>query len=73
MKQTRCIGCGLSLELPTVHFLCGHSYHKACISNDNNHCPKCEIVKEEKTMIDEASLLSDVIVFSIVLIIAEKE
>jgi vacuolar protein sorting-associated protein 11 len=25
---TRCSGCGNSLDLPVVHFMCGHSYHQ---------------------------------------------
>ena len=52
-KQTRCIGCGLPLELPVVHFLCGHSYHKACINMEEPHCPKCEVTKKEKVKVDE--------------------
>lgn len=59
-KQTRCIGCGLPLELPTVHFLCGHSYHKACVDLEGEHCPKCEVTRKEKVKVDESLLLSEV-------------
>lgn len=28
MQQRKCQGCKQQLDLPSVHFLCGHSYHK---------------------------------------------
>lgn len=28
MQQKKCQGCKQLLTLPSVHFLCGHSYHK---------------------------------------------
>ena len=59
-KQTRCIGCGLPLELPVVHFLCGHSYHKACVNMEEPHCPKCEVTKKEKVKVDEKQILKEV-------------
>lgn len=40
-KQTRCVACGLNLELPAVHFLCGHSFHKACVDMEKGVCPRC--------------------------------
>ena len=40
-KQTRCIGCGLPLELPVVHYVCGHSYHKGCLVDPSNGCSRC--------------------------------
>ena len=40
-KQTRCVACGLNLELPVVHFLCGHSFHKACVDMEKGVCPRC--------------------------------
>ncbi|KAK0613291.1 hypothetical protein B0T14DRAFT_525967 [Immersiella caudata] len=30
-KATRCAQCTLPLELPTVHFLCKHSFHQRCL------------------------------------------
>lgn len=27
-QSSRCVGCSRPLELPSVHFLCQHSYHK---------------------------------------------
>ncbi|KAK4494695.1 hypothetical protein PRZ48_014051 [Zasmidium cellare] len=31
-SATRCSQCSLSLDLPTVHFLCKHSYHQRCLN-----------------------------------------
>ena len=28
MQQRKCQGCKQQLDLPSVHFMCGHSYHK---------------------------------------------
>eukprot|EP01091_Cochliopodium_minus_P009138 TRINITY_DN2183_c0_g2_i2.p2 TRINITY_DN2183_c0_g2~~TRINITY_DN2183_c0_g2_i2.p2 ORF type:complete len:360 (+),score=112.16 TRINITY_DN2183_c0_g2_i2:1701-2780(+) len=42
---TKCSACETPLGLPSVHFLCTHSFHSGCIfesSNDlDNECPKC--------------------------------
>lgn len=46
-NTTRCAICGGPLDLPTVHFLCKHSYHQRCLNipdgQDVNEieCPKC--------------------------------
>ncbi|ODV92546.1 hypothetical protein CANCADRAFT_88871 [Tortispora caseinolytica NRRL Y-17796] len=51
-QSTKCTGCGGHLDLPTVHFLCKHSYHQRCLADvvldyseedkgDKLHCPKC--------------------------------
>lgn len=46
-NTTRCAICGGTLDLPTVHFLCKHSYHQRCLNipegQDVNEieCPKC--------------------------------
>lgn len=39
-QNTKCFQCGLTLEVPAVHFFCGHSYHSYCMSGDGR-CPKC--------------------------------
>ena len=31
-SATRCSACGANLELPTVHFLCKHSFHQRCLN-----------------------------------------
>lgn len=42
-QATKCVSCGLALDLPSVHFLCGHSYHKNCVSSKGTGCPKCAV------------------------------
>jgi hypothetical protein len=48
-NNTRCSACGFSLTLPTVHFLCKHSFHQGCLNMDigqdgnvEGSCPKCK-------------------------------
>jgi hypothetical protein len=31
-SATRCSTCGATLELPTVHFMCKHSFHQRCLN-----------------------------------------
>nr|GAT43681.1 predicted protein [Mycena chlorophos] len=39
---TRCSGCGGQLDLPTVHFMCNHSFHQPrCIQENETECPLC--------------------------------
>lgn len=42
-QAKRCSSCGGSLDLPTVHFLCKHSYHQRCLAqvDDSAECPIC--------------------------------
>lgn len=40
-QGTQCHSCSNPLELPVVHFLCSHSYHKDCLVDNTNTCPKC--------------------------------
>ncbi|KAL8685594.1 MAG: hypothetical protein Q9224_005757 [Gallowayella concinna] len=43
-QTRRCSACGGSLDLPTVHFLCKHSFHQRClnqIGDEDVECPKC--------------------------------
>ncbi|KAL9595732.1 MAG: hypothetical protein Q9219_006270, partial [cf. Caloplaca sp. 3 TL-2023] len=43
-QTRRCSACGGSLDLPTVHFLCKHSYHQRClnqIGDEEVECPRC--------------------------------
>ncbi|POS86620.1 vacuolar protein sorting protein-like protein [Erysiphe pulchra] len=48
-NNTRCQFCGLQLSLPTVHFLCKHSFHQTCLNLDiepdgsvEGSCPSCK-------------------------------
>ncbi|CAE6394788.1 unnamed protein product [Rhizoctonia solani] len=38
---TRCATCGSSLDLPTIHFMCKHSYHQKCLPDQDIECPIC--------------------------------
>lgn len=43
-QSSRCLICDSFLELPSVHFLCGHSFHFQCFesySADESECPLC--------------------------------
>ena len=43
-QTRRCDACGRSLDLPTVHFLCKHSFHQNCLNETNGveaECPRC--------------------------------
>jgi|TARA_B110000285_G_C15042823_1_gene572700 vacuolar protein sorting-associated protein 11 len=39
-NQKKCPACEEPLTLPTIHFMCGHTYHDTCIDADNGkrHC-----------------------------------
>ncbi|KAF9262183.1 hypothetical protein L218DRAFT_980660 [Marasmius fiardii PR-910] len=38
---TRCSTCGAQLDLPSIHFMCNHSYHQRCLTGHDTECPKC--------------------------------
>jgi len=45
---TRCSSCGTPLDLPTVHFMCKHSFHERCLNlapaeedEEDIECPLC--------------------------------
>lgn len=43
-QKTKCSICSSALELPSVHFLCGHSFHQHCFesySETDSECPTC--------------------------------
>src|ERR1700738_4239474 len=60
-QETRCSFCGARLDLPTVHFMCKHSFHQRyfmvfttdgrCLPDiDDPECPQC--AKENATIRD---------------------
>src|SRR5690606_1980069 len=55
IQSTRCVACGIALDLPSVHFLCMHSYHQRCLGDDRE-CPRCAAdakrVMERKAQFD---------------------
>ncbi|KAL1959130.1 hypothetical protein VTO42DRAFT_2917 [Malbranchea cinnamomea] len=42
-QTRRCSSCGGNLDLPTVHFLCKHSFHQRCLNTvgEDAECPVC--------------------------------
>ncbi|MFH4976839.1 hypothetical protein AB6A40_003548 [Gnathostoma spinigerum] len=64
-QLNKCSVCDTSLQLPTVHFLCRHSYHAHCLesySEKADYCPACrqstvrkETAKEIRTFVDNRS------------------
>ncbi|WRT68039.1 uncharacterized protein IL334_005014 [Kwoniella shivajii] len=40
-QVTRCAACGGQLDLPSVHFMCKHSYHQRCLSDSEPECVLC--------------------------------
>ncbi|KAG1757831.1 hypothetical protein EDB19DRAFT_1891520 [Suillus lakei] len=38
---TRCSQCSGQLDLPSVHFMCNHSYHQRCLLDHETECPLC--------------------------------
>ena len=41
-NQKECSLCDKKLALPTVHFMCGHTYHDYCVESEGKRrCLKC--------------------------------
>ncbi|EPQ28447.1 uncharacterized protein PFL1_04273 [Pseudozyma flocculosa PF-1] len=40
-QMTRCSACGGPLDLPTVHFMCKHSFHQRCLGENETECLVC--------------------------------
>lgn len=38
---TQCSQCGGHLDLPSVHFMCNHSFHQRCLGDHDTECPLC--------------------------------
>ncbi|QIW99691.1 hypothetical protein AMS68_005209 [Peltaster fructicola] len=62
-SATRCSSCSKPLDLPTVHFLCKHSYHQHCLNvspgqeeNAEVECPICASQNETVKVIRRAQL-----------------
>eukprot|EP00124_Ichthyophonus_hoferi_P000529 Ihof_evm7s20 gene=Ihof_evmTU7s20 len=41
IQTSQCTACSRPLELPTIHYMCGHSYHIVCLGDDKD-CPMCQ-------------------------------
>ena len=49
-KPTKCFACNASLDIPSVHFLCNHSYHQNCfynLSESDDECPSCARINQK--------------------------
>ncbi|KAJ2007260.1 Vacuolar protein sorting-associated protein 11 [Coemansia thaxteri] len=42
-QSTKCTSCMAPLDLPSIHFLCKHSYHQRCLGDVGDSCPKCQV------------------------------
>lgn len=43
--QKECTLCNKKLALPSIHFMCGHTFHDYCVESNGDHrrqCPKCQ-------------------------------
>jgi len=52
-QSSKCMYCSRDLELPVVHFLCGDSFHQACVegyADNDNECLVC--TPENKKVMD---------------------
>ncbi|KAJ2610620.1 Vacuolar protein sorting-associated protein 11 [Coemansia sp. RSA 1365] len=41
-QSTKCSSCMTPLDLPSIHFLCKHSYHQRCLGDVADSCPRCQ-------------------------------
>ncbi|KAJ2161223.1 Vacuolar protein sorting-associated protein 11 [Coemansia sp. RSA 552] len=41
-QSTKCTSCMAPLDLPSIHFLCKHSYHQRCLGDVGDSCPRCQ-------------------------------
>ncbi|GAA49654.1 vacuolar protein sorting-associated protein 11 homolog, partial [Clonorchis sinensis] len=60
-QQQKCVLCHQSLEPPSVHFLCDHSYHKMCFENyalNEQSCPECAPKNKKLLAETEADVLT---------------
>lgn len=56
-EPSHCSACQGALDLPSVHFLCKHSYHQNCFHNysaETDECPVC-INENRKLLVDIGS------------------
>ncbi|KAK8858833.1 hypothetical protein IAR55_003063 [Kwoniella newhampshirensis] len=66
-QVTRCAACGGQLDLPSVHFMCKHSYHQRCLSDSEPECILCarqhsvirEIRRNQTRLADRHDLFID--------------
>ncbi|XP_054160559.1 vacuolar protein sorting-associated protein 11 homolog [Oppia nitens] len=61
-QATKCSACNHQLELPSVHFLCDHSYHHHCFESyaaeNDSDCPLC--LPENRKILSQIHTLENV-------------
>src|SRR5258708_2002889 len=61
IQASRCSVCKNPLELPSVHFLCDHSYHQHCFEGcsheSDTECPLC--LNENRKILDTIRVQED--------------
>lgn len=57
-QSSRCSACSNFLKLPSIHFLCGHSFHYSCFEgyslNNDHDCPIC--LPEQRKILNSIEL-----------------
>ncbi|ORX74743.1 hypothetical protein DL89DRAFT_264546 [Linderina pennispora] len=41
-QSTKCSSCMAPLDLPSVHFMCKHSFHQRCLGDETDSCIRCK-------------------------------
>ena len=62
-QATKCELCKKNLELPSLHFLCRHSFHSKCLGDMTDECPRFYCVNfrcgPERHLIEEVLKMQD--------------
>ncbi|XP_057792942.1 LOW QUALITY PROTEIN: vacuolar protein-sorting-associated protein 11 homolog [Salvia miltiorrhiza] len=62
-QLSKCSACTFTLDLPTVHFMCMHSFHQRCLGDNEKECPECapeyRAVSEMKRSLEQNSKSQD--------------
>jgi len=56
-QQHKCTACTGPLDLPSVHFLCMHSFHLRCLGEYDKECPVC--VRNNRKILEIKRSLED--------------
>jgi hypothetical protein len=57
-QASRCAASGAPLELPVVHFLCGHSFNLRMLGDNDRECPLCAPDQRRVAEIRQSMLVS---------------
>lgn len=61
-QATKCTACSHLLEIPSIHFMCNHSYHLTCFENyiteNDQECPYC--LPENRKILNEINMFDNV-------------